>query len=290
MARWCPPVGDFFSFIRVKYMAITNYKEEAMSVRDDFSPRTKQILSDRVGGRCSYPGCGQVTTGPNLYDPTKKINTGVAAHITAAAKGGPRFDGSLTSEQRCSIENGIWMCEHHARLIDADFSNYTAEQLKVWKNLAEANQSELQKLSQQSGVQAYSERDLRLLETITDIFNYNALQVLINEQFRAKVSRSVLEPLDKLDGMRGNPTYSFNNHVLEQLRVELVNKVQNFWRYFSQQSAGGLEYYDYIDIAEIRIRSPEQVDRFYKIIENTRLLALDINNAAMALLEIRARL
>lgn len=69
-------------------MAVTNYKGKAMSVRDDFSPKTKQILSDRVGGRCSYPGCGQVTTGPNLYDPAKKINTGVAAHITAAAREG----------------------------------------------------------------------------------------------------------------------------------------------------------------------------------------------------------
>ncbi|MCS6029404.1 MULTISPECIES: hypothetical protein [Klebsiella] len=261
-----------------------------MAPRDDFSTKTKQILSDRVGGRCSYPGCGQVTTGPNLHDPAKKVNTGVAAHITAAAKGGPRFDESLTSEQRSSIENGIWMCEYHGRLIDADFSTYTVEQLKSWKSLAEANQSELQKLSQQNGMQTYSERDLRLLETITDIFNYNALQALINEPFRAKVSRSVLHPLDRLDSMNGNPAYSFNNYVLEQLRLDLVRKVQNFWRYFSQQSAGGLEYYDYIDIPQIRVRSPDQVDHFYKIIENTRLLALEINNAAMALLEIRSRL
>ncbi|HCB1239860.1 hypothetical protein K2187_06870 [Klebsiella sp. K5-322] len=182
------------------------------------------------------------------------------------------------------------MCEYHGRLIDADFSTYTVEQLKSWKSLAEANQSELQKLSQQNGMQTYSERDLRLLETITDIFNYNALQALINEPFRAKVSRSVLHPLDRLDSMNGNPAYSFNNYVLEQLRLDLVRKVQNFWRYFSQQSAGGLEYYDYIDIPQIRVRSPDQVDHFYKIIENTRLLALEINNAAMALLEIRSRL
>lgn len=182
-----------------------------MALRDDFSPKTKQVLSDRVGGKCSYPGCGQVTTGPNLQDSTKKINTGVAAHITAAAKGGPRFDENLTSEQRCSIENGIWMCEYHARLIDADFSTYTTEQLKLWKNIAEANQYELQKLSQQNGGSTYSERDLSLLENITNIFNYDALQALVNEQFRAKVFRSVLSPLDKLDSMNGNPMYSFNN-------------------------------------------------------------------------------
>ncbi|HEM8846813.1 TPA: hypothetical protein U2R10_003871 [Proteus mirabilis] len=182
------------------------------------------------------------------------------------------------------------MCEYHARLIDADFSTYTTEQLKLWKNIAEANQYELQKLSQQNGGSTYSERDLSLLENITNIFNYDALQALVNEQFRAKVFRSVLSPLDKLDSMNGNPMYSFNNQSLESLRLELVGKVQNFWRYFAQQSAGGLEYYEYIDISQIRIRYPDQADRFYKIIENTRLLALEIKNAAMPLLEIRSRL
>jgi len=264
--------------------------KKVMSIRDNFTTKTKQILSDRVGGRCSYPGCGQVTTGPNLHDPSKKINTGEAAHITAAASNGPRYDASLTSQQRSSIENGIWMCEYHAGLIDSDFLTYSVEQLRTWKNIAESNQSELQKLSQQNGAKLYSDRDLRLLETITNIFNYQALQALVNEQFRARVPHSVLNPLNQLESMRGNPSYSFNNTTLEQLRLELVAKVENFWRFFSQQSAGTPEYYDYIDISQIRLRSPDQVDRFYKIIEQTRHHAMEIKQAAMALLDIQSRL
>lgn len=261
-----------------------------MATRDDFSEKTKQILSDRVGGKCTYPRCGQVTTGPNLHDSTKKINTGVAAHITAAAKGGPRYDDSLSQEQRSAIENGIWMCQYHARLIDVDDSTYTPEQLKMWKDLAEANQAELQKIPQQMEMHKYSERDIKILESITDVFCYDSLQALINEPFRAKVHHSVLYPLDWLDNKNGNPANSFNDKALEQLRLELVRKVQNFWNFFKLQSAGTLNYYDYIDIPQIRRSNPEQVDRFYEIIDQTRMLALEINEVAMKLLEIRARL
>ena len=40
---------------------------------------------------------GSATAGP-LDDPAKAVNIGVAAHITAASPGGPRFDDTLTSE------------------------------------------------------------------------------------------------------------------------------------------------------------------------------------------------
>jgi hypothetical protein len=38
------------------------------------------------------------------------IDIGVAAHITAAAPNGPRYDPSLTSAQRRRHLNGIWLC------------------------------------------------------------------------------------------------------------------------------------------------------------------------------------
>lgn len=61
------------------------------------------------------------------------MTLGEAAHITAAAAGGPRYDARLTREERRSIENGIWMCRHHARLVDTDEDNYSAETLRLWK-------------------------------------------------------------------------------------------------------------------------------------------------------------
>lgn len=64
--------------------------------------------------------------------------TGKAAHITAAACGGPRYDPTLTREQRRSAENGIWLCAVHADVIDKDERNYSVETLKLFRKQAEA--------------------------------------------------------------------------------------------------------------------------------------------------------
>ena len=65
------------------------------------------------------------------------MDVGVAAHITAAAEGGPRFDPSLTRQQRSSAENGIWLCQTHAKLVDSDSPRFTVELLRQWKAEAE---------------------------------------------------------------------------------------------------------------------------------------------------------
>jgi hypothetical protein len=111
-------------------------------MRDDFAPRTKQILADRAGNQCSNPECCQPTSGPQ-EDPNKAINIGVAAHITAAAEGGPRYDPSLTSDQRKSVSNGIWLCQKCAKLIDNDEARYTIEKILRWKALAENKAAEV---------------------------------------------------------------------------------------------------------------------------------------------------
>lgn len=105
-------------------------------MRDDFSSATKELLAKRVGFRCSNPDCRQPTSGPQ-EDPTKIINVGVAAHIAAASPHGPRFDPSLTLEQRSSSHNGIWMCQTCAKLIDNDESRFSVTTLREWKRIAE---------------------------------------------------------------------------------------------------------------------------------------------------------
>jgi WD40 repeat protein len=62
----------------------------------------------------------------------------MAAHITGAAHGGPRYDKALTSAERRSITNEIWCCDNCGRLVDADESAYTEELLRRWKLEAEA--------------------------------------------------------------------------------------------------------------------------------------------------------
>jgi hypothetical protein len=105
-------------------------------VRDDFPERTKEILGKRVAMRCSNPSCRKPTCGPR-EDPAKSISIGVAAHITAASPGGLRYDASLSEAERSSIENGIWLCQNCAKLIDSDKDRYSVSCLRDWKARAE---------------------------------------------------------------------------------------------------------------------------------------------------------
>jgi hypothetical protein len=107
-------------------------------MRDDFPVPVKEALAKRVSQRCSNPGCRQSTSGPH-DDPAKAINVGVAAHIAAASSGGPRFDASMKGDQRSAIENGIWLCQTCAKLIDSDPAYYTPEVVRAWRTLAEAS-------------------------------------------------------------------------------------------------------------------------------------------------------
>jgi WD40 repeat protein len=66
------------------------------------------------------------------------VNIGIAAHITAASEGGPRYDPALTAEQRSGFDNGIWCCRNCAGLVDSDSSGYSVETLRAWKQEAEA--------------------------------------------------------------------------------------------------------------------------------------------------------
>jgi tetratricopeptide (TPR) repeat protein len=105
-------------------------------MRDDFSIQAKEVLAKRVNYHCSNPKCDKRTTGPNT-DPAKAITIGVAAHISAASQGGPRYDSSLTSSARRSAENGIWLCQSCSRLIDTDAIRYPTPKLLEWKQRAE---------------------------------------------------------------------------------------------------------------------------------------------------------
>ena len=58
---------------------------------------------------------------------------GVAAHITAAASGGPRYDALISPEERKSEANGLWTCQTHGKLIDDTASQHTVAELNRWK-------------------------------------------------------------------------------------------------------------------------------------------------------------
>jgi hypothetical protein len=100
--------------------------------RDDFTRATKRAIERQARGHCSNPACRRLTHGATS-DGTEEMNIGVASHICAAARGGPRYDENMTPEQRRSAENGIWLCQIHAHAVDTKDSKFTVEELHSWK-------------------------------------------------------------------------------------------------------------------------------------------------------------
>jgi hypothetical protein len=108
------------------------------SKRDNFNTKTKATVAARVNYKCCFPNCSLATVGPSIIDKRKMVLLGEAAHIRAAARGGPRYLPEMTIEQRRSIDNAIWMCRMHSKIIDEDHGQYSAATLSHWKELAEA--------------------------------------------------------------------------------------------------------------------------------------------------------
>jgi len=112
-------------------MTKTNPTEPTATKRDDFSPKIKETLARRAGYRCSI--CKEPTVGPHS-NPDKAAFLGEASHIHSAAPNGPRANNCLSPEERASASNGIHLCKKHARLVDVDEEQYTAEKLRQIKN------------------------------------------------------------------------------------------------------------------------------------------------------------
>lgn len=102
--------------------------------RDEFPAATKRDLSLRSAHRCSI--CRTLTVRPHS-DGAKAVITGVAAHICAAAPGGPRFDANQTPEERSAPTNGIWVCHDCSDLIDKDSAAHPVESLRTRKSAHE---------------------------------------------------------------------------------------------------------------------------------------------------------
>lgn len=106
--------------------------------RDDFTPATKRAIERQARGHCSNPACRRLTSA-RTSDGLAEISIGVASHICAAAPGGPRYDTNMTPQERSAAENGIWLCDVHARAVDSKDSKFTVEELRRWKDLTNAD-------------------------------------------------------------------------------------------------------------------------------------------------------
>ena len=135
--------------------------------RDNFSAATRQRLRDMAGNVCSFPECYRVTHGAKS-ERTGSFSIGVACHIKAAAPGGPRYDPYQTKEERKHPDNGIWMCQTHSKLVDADDSPYTVEGLQEWKSAAEVRSNRLvnqRMFTEQESMTNARKESARMLQT-----------------------------------------------------------------------------------------------------------------------------
>lgn len=92
----------------------------------------------RVAGICSRPECRQMTIVPDPDYPAGFAIRGRASHIAAASPNGPRYDNTMTTQERRAVDNGIWLCGDCADLVDKERGRgFSVELLKSWKARAE---------------------------------------------------------------------------------------------------------------------------------------------------------
>jgi hypothetical protein len=116
------------------------------------------------------------------------VDVGVAAHITAAAKGGKRFDPHMSKEERRSVENGIWLCQIHAKLVDDAPERFTIELLREWKRLSEqAARLEIEELDK--GLPARRAADIEALRVYAGAFDRSAFK----DHFHMEMSMSAFD-------------------------------------------------------------------------------------------------
>ncbi|NRB64862.1 MAG: tetratricopeptide repeat protein [Saprospiraceae bacterium] len=104
--------------------------------RDNFLKSTIDIIRDRVNNFCSNPAC-KISTRSAHSLINKTTSTGIAAHICAASKNGPRYDKNMTVVDRVSGTNCIWLCCNCATMIDKDHKKHPVELIFSWKTEAE---------------------------------------------------------------------------------------------------------------------------------------------------------
>ena len=190
--------------------------------RDDFSIPTARKLAERVGFNCSNPDCEAVTVGPGS-EKGSSMKVGMAAHITAASPGGPRYNANLSPRERKSGENGIWLCTICGKAVDADESGHTVGQLRQWKRRAE------KRAEQNLGLPTANSHFRLLPRDQTMYINVRRLQELAARS-HIHLNTDVLKPIEPLLNMQGNlaayiieAERALKNLDLEALSFESLN-------------------------------------------------------------------
>ena len=185
-------------------------------MRHNFSPDTKEVLAQRSGYMCSFPGCGRATVGPNLACTDQSASVGMACHIYCATPGlkAKRLHPNPSDESLSDISNGIWMCYTHGKLIDTDDRRFTADHLKAWRSTNEA----VAALMRDSGIDystAYkTARSGKLIESKVEL----PAEIAVNIQVGDAIHDSCLP-------------YVWGQDLAESVRDYVIEHVRNSYRH-----------------------------------------------------------
>lgn len=95
-----------------------------------YKPSTIRRLDTLSGNECAEPTCTKKLVASDGISIISKI-----CHIEAASKDGPRFNESMTEDERRGFDNLILLCDEHHTIIDnkQNVKKYPVELLKQWK-------------------------------------------------------------------------------------------------------------------------------------------------------------
>ena len=131
-----------------------------MASDDRFRQALISTLAKRAANQCSNPDCEAITSGPSAIA-LESVNVGEAAHIYGANPGSARYDPDMTSADRSSISNAIWLCGNCHKLIDDDPIRYPAGLLFEWQR---DHESRIAERVGKAGVAARRRYEARHLE------------------------------------------------------------------------------------------------------------------------------
>jgi hypothetical protein len=201
--------------------------------RDEFSVSVKRAVAARAGNVCSRQECRASTSGPG-DGAIGIVNVGEAAHITAASRGGPRFDDSITAEQRKGIENAIFLCRKCAKTVDDAAQSFSTGQLRAWKEQAEQaafRRTGVAALAENLVDKSFSDEELTLLSAAAatksgEIYVLSSAQtgefVAVGEEHffdpeDAAIAAAYIEALQSFQACRPRPLVRHEKGVLYKL-------------------------------------------------------------------------
>ncbi len=103
--------------------------------RDNFPSSVIETLKKRAAYICSNPDCNVMTVGPSQLNDEQIVYIWRAAHICAASKNWPRYEESMTEDERSWLNNAIFLCSNCADMIDDNkWIDFSISKLQEWKS------------------------------------------------------------------------------------------------------------------------------------------------------------